>query len=278
MRALLFFLLTAGVCVGAELKFQSHGKLVKTLSQEEIAKLVAPKEMKVYEPHEQKDVVYRGVPFNALLDAVYGSDWKKSEEVLFTCTDGYQPSVPLERFTRFTSALAWERVGSSSFTLINKLHNGETTELGPFYLVWDNIAAPALKADGPEGWPYEIVTVDLITFDEHFPNMAPPRNAIASAKRGFLAFRKHCMACHRINGEGGTKGVELNFPVSVVQYFKEPWLRRWITDAPSMRYETGMTSFKSWADKGWDEALDDLIAYLKVMAGNKRKPVADTKK
>jgi mono/diheme cytochrome c family protein len=264
-------LLPALALAGGELTFKNRGKTVKELSREQLLALVPAREITVYEPHEKREVTYRGVPFNTLLEKVYGDSWKKTEEILFTCVDGYQPSLPLSRFEGFTSYLAFERKGAKEFSLVDKLHSGETVQLGPFYLVWDNMKSDTLKRLGAEGWPYQITTVDLIRFADRFPRMAPPDGSVASVQRGFLAFRAHCMSCHRINGEGGTKGVELNYPTSVTEYFQPDWLKRWVTDAPSMRFGTAMPSFKR-NEPGWSETIDDILAYLKAMAGNKKKP------
>lgn len=254
-----------------ELVFKNHGKVLKQFSLEQMKQIVSARELEVYEPNEKEKTTYRVFPMNALLDSVYGESWKKDDEILFTCSDGYQPSLPIARFLKYSSYLAFERSGSSEFTLINKLHNGGKVDLGPFYLVWDNLTVPALKATGAEGWPYQLVSVDLIQFTERFPKMAPPKNAPATAKRGFLVFRQHCLSCHSVNGDGGAKGVELNYPASITEYWKESWLRQWITNPSSVRYGTLMPAF-DLAKEGGKSDLDDLLAYLKTMAANKRKP------
>src|SRR5262249_20581424 len=159
-------------------------------------------------------------PFDALLTKIYGDKWKAAEEILFTCADGYQPSVPVAKVKDYSAYLAVARKGQPEFTMTNRFQNNQKVELGPFYLVWDNISRPALKDEGASDQPYQVVGVDLIEFKDKFPAMAPilvkgiDANA---AKRGFLAFRKHCITCHTINGQGGNKGPELNYPVSVVE-------------------------------------------------------------
>ncbi len=156
------------------------------------------------------------------------------------------------------------------FTLLNKLQNNELVGLGPFYLVWDNIAHPELKTEGESDWPYQVTTVDLISFSDRFPNMAPPNGSSDEVKSGFLSLRKHCMPCHTINGEGGGKAVELNYPVSVTEYLKEPWLIRWIDNPTSIRYNTTMPALNPNA-KDRETIIRNIIAYLKAMKNNKRK-------
>lgn len=244
--------------------------MVKTLSLEQVEKLIPAKTVMVFEPHELENQEYVGFSINPLFTKVYGEKWKGAEEILFTCSDGYQPSIPSARFKEYAAYLIYGRADKKEFTLVNKLQNNEPVKLGPFYLVWDNLNYPELKAEGGEGWPYQVTTIDLISFSDRFPNMSPPNNSSAAVKSGFLAFRKHCMTCHTINGEGGGKSVELNYPISVTEYFKEPWLMRWIDRPASIRYNTTMPALNPDL-KDRETAIKNIIAYLKVMKDNKRK-------
>lgn len=252
--------------------FKKNGGHIKTLSLAEMKQIIHPTKITVFEAHEEHDQVYTGMKMVPLLDAVYGPTWRETEELLFTCSDGYQPSVPSERFKKNDSYLAYAREGSPAFTLINKLQNSESVDLSPFYLVWDNLKNPALKKEKAEGWPYQVIGVDLIRFADRFPNLAPSKNASAAAKRGFLLFRKHCISCHTINGEGGAKAIELNYPVSVVEYFNERMLKKWIADPTSIRYSTTMPALNSEGGNR-DEMVQDLVHYFRAMAKNKKKPL-----
>ncbi len=248
----------------SELKFLIHGKPVKTLSQTELEKLVPAQELTVWEPHEAKEVKYKGFPANALLDKVYGNEWRKIEDVLFTCTDGYQPSIAVERFLKYDGLFAFERVGTE-FMVTNTLQANEKVTLGPYYLAWNSIKAPELKAQKGEGWPYQVTTVDLVDVADRFPHMTPPAKASAAVKRGFAGFRQHCFSCHAVNGDGGNKSIDLNKPVSVTEYWKEKWLKRWILNPTSLRPGTLMPSF-GVEGKAGEKAVDEIVAYLKAMA------------
>ena len=252
--------------------FKKQGKLIKAFPFEEMKQRVAPTKITVHEPHEDKPVTYSGIKMSSLLDAAYGPTWRDAEELLFTCTDGYQPSIPGERFKKQESFVAFSREGSPTFSLNNRFHNGEVVELGPFYLVWDNLKNTELKQAGGEGWPYQVVGVDLIKFSERFPNLAPPPGASASANTGFLLFRKHCLSCHTLNGEGGSKGVELNYPVSVVEYFDRKMLKRWITDPSTIRFSSAMPAFNHPGPEG-DSQIEAILSYFDAMSKNKKKPV-----
>lgn len=259
---------------GAEtLTFKLRGAPLKTLSIEEMSGLVAPVEISVFEPHEGRLRRYKGFPFSRLLNVVYPDGFFGVDEVLFTCKDGYQPSIPISTFGRYQSYLVYTTADGEPFRVRNKLQGGERVDLGPFYLVWDNLSDQELKSQGATGWPYQVVALDLINFRDRFPNMAPPDSATQSEVRGFIAFRAHCMSCHTINGEGGAKAPELNYPVSVTEYITDEWLYRWISNPESIRFNTTMPAL-SPDIPGRDGMIRDIISYLRLMRDNKRPPAA----
>lgn len=255
-----------------EIIFKNHGRLVKVLSLEQIEKILPAKIVTVFEPHESEKRRYRGFTANALFTAVYGESWKKAEEILFTCADGYQPTIPSLRFEKYPGYLVYSAPDKREFMLRNKLQNNEPVELGPFYLIWDNLKYPELRAEGGSGWPYQVTAIDLIDFSDRFPNMAPPQKSSEEVKNGFLSFRTYCMSCHTINGEGGGKSVELNYPVSVTEYMKESWLVKWIDNPAAVRYNTTMPPLNPDA-RDREGIIRDIITYLKAMKNNKREPM-----
>lgn len=268
--AVLGVLLSSAPALGAEgLKFLRHGQPVKSLSLEEVKALVPLKELTVFEPHEEKDVTYRGFPAKALLDKVYGAGWEKDDEVVMTCSDGFQPSVPSERFSKFDGYLTIERL-DGPFKIRKKEEGEKVAELGPFYLVWDNVKSKELRGENLLYWPYQVVTLDLVDAASRFPHMAPPKGASAAVKRGFSQFRQNCFACHSINGDGGEKAFDLNSPVSVTEYWKEAWLEKWIVHPAGLRPKTAMPDLVAQGKEG-EKIAKDVVAYLKAMAKHKRK-------
>jgi hypothetical protein len=87
------------------LVFKQHGNDFKTISLENLKKLIPPTKVEVVEPQESQKREYIGFPVNQLLTIVYGDQWKHVDDILFTCKDGYQPSIPTENFIRFNSYL-----------------------------------------------------------------------------------------------------------------------------------------------------------------------------
>ncbi|MEZ4451965.1 MAG: hypothetical protein R3B09_21055 [Nannocystaceae bacterium] len=254
------------------ISFQRRGVEVERLSCAAMEAKVAAQPVRVRDPYEGRDVVFEGLPAEALLDAVYGPAWRGEGEVLFTCRDLYRPSVPVRRFLEHRAFLALRRPERAAFTL-DKPQAGEIKAVGlaPVYVVWENLEDAEIAAQGDYGWPYQVITIDLGDFAERFPRMTPDPDAGAEVMAGFQSFRHHCMPCHAINGDGGTLGPELNFPVSVTEYFDEGWLRRWIDDPASVRHRSRMPR-PTLRERDRAAIIDDLIAYLRAMAQKKQAP------
>src|SRR3954447_8690108 len=67
-----------------ELVFKKYGQAPKTFTLSEMKKLASPIDITVYEFQNEKEEPYRAIPIQAVLDHVYGPEWKKAEEILFT--------------------------------------------------------------------------------------------------------------------------------------------------------------------------------------------------
>jgi mono/diheme cytochrome c family protein len=251
--------------------FKRHGNDFRTIPLENIKKLIPPLKVEVLEPHESVKREYVGFPVNQLLTTVYGDSWKDSDDILFTCKDGYQPSIPTENFIRFSSYLVYDRPDNKEFTLINRLQGDEFVRLGPFYLIWDDTKFPEVLKIGAVHWPYQVTTIDVIDFSDRFPRMAPPKDSSHNVKSGFNFFQTYCMSCHSINGEGGKKARELNYPVNVTEYFKEPWLKKLINDPRDISYNSTMPALDP-DTKDRERIIENIISYLKVMKDYKHKP------
>ena len=264
--AVLFFFPILSVA-DSDITFLLHGKLVRKLPLEDLKKEIKPEEITVWEPHETQEVKYRGIPVSPVFDKVYGEGWKKAEEVLFTCSDGFQPTVEVSRFLKIKGYFAIERIGQE-FKVTKKQEANVIADLGPLYLVWSNLANPDLRVVDLLHWPYQVVTADLVDVADRFPHMTPAKSASVSVKRGFQAFRTHCFACHAVNGDGGNKSIDLNRPVNVTEYWKEPWLKRWILNPAQIRPGTAMPQLP-FAGKEGEKMAGDIVAYLKSMNARK---------
>jgi len=256
----------------AALTFNNRGTLTAKLSIEQMAERVKPVELTVLDPYSLSDEIYTGFPLESLFYAIYEQAWRNPEtEVSFRLANGTQTFLPGAKIFRYASYLAFERRGAPAFAVLNERGGGKPMDVGPFYLIWDNFREPNLKDLGTKDWTPNIATVDLINFSDRYPRMVPPAKGPAAAKRGLQAFRKHCILCHTMNGDGPSGASDLNYPTSVTEYFSERWLRKKITDPAGLKFNTTMPPLDK-RDPNYRQILEDLMAYLKTMAKNKKKP------
>jgi len=253
------------------IEFKDKGKIVNTLSLKDIATVAPAVSLKIFEIHEKKEHIYKAYSARALFDKTFGKDWEKAGEIVFISMDGYQASIPVTKFLSHDAYFAFAHDDGSPFTMTNVLQNNEVVQLGPLYLIWDNIKSKILLEDGASDMPYQVKSIELTEFATRFPNLAPPATASAEVQHGFLHFRKYCMACHMINGEGGDKAPELNYPTSVVEYIKPEYLTRWIENPSSIRYNTLMPGLAQEIPNR-AKVTKEIVAYLKAMSTTKRSP------
>jgi len=244
----------------------------RTFTFQEISKLVPAEKVTVIEPHTGEEMTFEGFPVAPLLEKMFKGAPAKFDEILFTCLDGYQPSIPLADLKGRKAWLVFRAEGMSEFKIVNKLQGNKSVALGPYYLIWDNKKDAELMAEGANSWPYQVKALELINFGDHFPRMAPAAHASKNVKDGFVWYRKHCLSCHTLNGEGGAAtNIELNYPLSVTEYFKEGFLKQWIDDPSKVRFDAGMPPFTR-SIKNRAQRIDGIIAYLKHMASRKQAP------
>jgi cytochrome c2 len=252
----------------ARLAFRRYGEPVATRSLAELKKTADAQSVSVFEPYEQREVSFRALRFERVLDALYGKEWHAGDELLFTCRDGYQPIVPVARVVEHAAWLAFARDGAPEFA-IRKRESGrvQKIDLAPFYLIWDT-KDPQVRTEGDYGWPYQVVGVELIRSRERFPNMAPAADAPAPVQQGFAAFRIHCSRCHAVNGDGGTLGPELNRVPAPAGTRDAKWLRDWIDDPSRISPNTRMERLNP-ALPDREAVIASIIAYLHAMSGKR---------
>jgi len=247
--------------------FERRGQPVARWAGAEIGAWVKAVRVRVYEPYEKAEAEFLAYPLVEVLDAVYSPSWRGEDELLFTCLDGYRPSVPVSRVLEHSAWLAVSRPDTGRFTIL-KRESGQdkTVNLGPFYLVWENLHNEKVRQEGDYGWPYQLVGVDLVSSREQFRAMAPPEGASPQVELGFQAFRVHCSRCHPMNGEGGGIGPELNPASGKTRYYDPGWLEAWIRDPDSMRPGTRMPAFNAGLPDR-EKVIQAIIAYMYAMSG-----------
>ena len=263
--ALLFGSLSCA-SLASELQFSSKNGATN-LTQLEILKLPAVT-VSVQDPTRGKRVEYTGIEINAVLTQQFGEMWNQASEIVFTCADGYQPSIPVSVLKQHRAILAYGQPGKPQFETIVR-SNGQIVDPGPYYLVWDTDNDPKLSDEDWISWPWQITTIELLFGGERYPLAVPPTDSGDKVQKGFLAFRQHCIKCHSLNGEGTGVAPELNYPMSVTEYWQPEWLERFILNPQSVRYNSKMTAFYAGlANK--EERVKEIVSYLKIMAQHKK--------
>jgi cytochrome c2 len=269
--------LFTGVGVAAQpaeviLQIKDNNKQIRTFSLSQLKMILPSAVVKVLDPYEQHLEQYRSFAINALFDYLYGDNWQQQEEVLLTCMDGYQSSLPVKYFLQYKGFLAYEKLDSSRFEITNNFLQQPVVELTPFYLIWDNVNQP--HSSQLSQWPYQVMSIEFVTFAERFPQMTPPEGSSDNVKRGFLTFRNFCQDCHSINGDGGNRAMDLNYPINVMEYMDEAKLRIWINNPTDILPDTTMPAFPHHL-KNREQQVSDIIAYLNTMAQYKREPTRE---
>lgn len=262
----LFLALISSLALGEKITFKLGGKEVKSLETTELAQHAVP--TKVFEHLSETEVTYQSVPFQELLQSVYGAHWGESgEELLFTCVDGYQPSIPLSIFKSNKSFLALSKPGEEFKAITTK--DKKSISLGPTYLIWENLKNLEIREKVGSIWPYQVVAVDLIKFKDRFGKMAPHEKASPLAREGFLVFREKCMSCHKMNGEGAPAGIDLNLPVPKIQMYNLKSFKKWIMEPKTLRPETSMPGLMATDPKA-GKHISSLLKYLESMAASSK--------
>jgi hypothetical protein len=218
----------------------------------------------VVEPHQsdpshRTNITYLAVPANQVLDHLFGRRWRSPDsDVVFFAIDEYQFAGGFKQFEKYNAYLAFARADGEPFTIINK--KGAQTELGAYYLIWDNIKAPALINHDGYGWPYQVARVNLRPVSDYNPLL--PANLSEQARNGFVLFKEYCLTCHQIANVGGHK-----WPTDLRQSvcpLTDSELKTLI-DKPGDAFQ-GMPPLNEWVQgKERKQTIDLIVAYLRAM-------------
>jgi mono/diheme cytochrome c family protein len=279
MRHALVRLVFAGLALGAgawlaaparaeetPLRFERDGALVRSLSRGELTAACGVKRVEVADPYYAKRKAYLAIPLACALEQGFGkpiSDYR-GENFFLRARDGYVKPASGARLAEPGGWIAFADAGQPGATGWEPIDRRQV-DPGPFYLVW---SGPEQGDPHRHPWPYQLVAIEIAPFEARYPHTIPAGEPPGSpAWTGFAVFRSECVACHAINGEGGTIGPELNLPLSIVEYRPAEQLQRFIRDPAQFRYSSMP------ANPHLTQAqLDGLIAYFKAMQGRKHDP------
>ena len=164
----------------------------------------------VYEPHEtgipgtdETLVEYLGYPANDVMAFLFGNEWHgEGDTIELKALDGYIARIEVARFLKETAYLVFARADGTPFTVDNLRQNTTDVPLGPYYLVWDNVANPDLIDEGAIHWPYQVHEINRVSLSER---ALVPAGIDASLHEGARLTREYCLQCHKVNGFGGDK-------------------------------------------------------------------------
>lgn len=205
---------------------------------------------------------YAACPLRAVLELGFGTPLASlgGQDVVFRALDGYTRPASPERLADPDGWLAFADAGrDAGFAPLG------TIDPAPFYVVWTG-TGHGDAAGYP--WPYQLDAVEVTDLARRWPHTVPtglPADGPAFA--GFRLFRGECIACHTMNGEGGTVGPELNVPQSIVEYRPIAQIKAYIRDPATFRYSK-MPAHPNLTDAD----LDALVAYFEAMKTRKYDP------
>lgn len=190
--------LSCGLTMAAEIALPPPGAHVLGLTPGAIT-VIEPNESKPYKPVEAS---YLGYPVVPVLDQLLGVGWRNPDAlVAFEARDGYLSIVPSSQLRRYPAYLVYANAQGGDFSFEAPPLNHRVA-YGPWYLVWDNILHPELRADGGTYWAYQITRVGVMDANRLArltPPMLPERY-----QAGAQLTLKYCLSCHQVNGVGGT--------------------------------------------------------------------------
>lgn len=233
-----------------------------------------PSDITVVEPHlsttgRPVQVTYRGWPATVVLDKLLGNEWRQQGiEVEFRALDGYVSRIPSERFLLHKAHLVFARVGHPSFTIDNLAQNEKNVPLGPYYLVWDNVGAPNLIAEGGTYWPYQVA--EVLVSSARKDALTPP-GLPTNVQEHAATVQKYCLSCHQVNGYGGAKWPG-NLANQARRYDRAAFAR-WVIEPGMVKPNTTMPGLPSAIPlaqrKQLANAIFDFLTQVPALAATK---------
>jgi len=251
-----------------ELRFVRPGAPDVVLGADALAAACGAETVAIDDPYYGRRKQFRACPLAAVVQLGFGRPAAAlaAESVVFRARDGYAKPA--------SGAVLAEPGGWLAFADAEHARDGDPgwqpidrkqVDPGPFYLVWSGAAQRDTTA---HPWPYQLASIELTPIEALFPHIVPHGVAPGSpARAGYDLFRVHCIACHAINGEGGTIGPDLNVPRSIVEYRPVDQIKAYIRDPQSFRY-TSMPAHPHLTDA----QLEALLAYFAAMKDRKHDP------
>jgi mono/diheme cytochrome c family protein len=253
---------------GAVLRFERAGALLRSVSRSELTARCGVTRIEIADPYYARAKTFLACPLACVLELGFGKPVSahRGENFFLRARDGYVKPASGERLAEPGGWLAFADAERSSAGQTNwEPIDRRQVDPGPFYLVW---SGPGQNDPHRYPWPYQLAAIEIAPFEVRYPHTIPTGEPKDSpAWTGFAVFRAECVACHAINGEGGTIGPELNLPLSIVEYRPAEQIQRFVRDPAQFRYSSMPAN-----PHLTQEQLDGLIAYFTAMQARKHDP------
>lgn len=235
---------------------QRHDWTLAALKQQ-----LPEQQVTLVDPSYETQKSFRGFDFATLLQKTGFPALQADDTLVLTASDGYAPTVSAAQLSQHQAMLVFAEAGQADFQFALLAQGKAMISPAPFYLVWPK----AGKAAEHFAWPYQLVKIELIRFQDRYQRVIPPKDASAKVQRGFQLFQQNCLKCHSINLQGGVLGPELNAPKNVTEYWQKADLTAFIRNPESYRYQSKMPAFAQFSDAD----IDAVLAYLTEMRQHK---------
>lgn len=269
-------LLAAGVLTGERaaasgrepaLLFRSGEEAPRRVPLAELRERCGERTVELYDPGYGERKRYRACPLAAVLERGFGEGREALAGAHFFlhAADGYVKPAEGETLLAEGGYLAFAEAGAEGEARPFAPLGPRRIDPGPAYVVWTGLS-PGERPERP--WPWQLRAVERAGFEARYPHVLPrgePRGS--AAWRGLALFRRDCIACHSLNGEGGTVGPDLNVPRSIVEYRPESQIRAYVRNPAAFRYGSMPPN-----PQLSESELDDLLAYLRAMRKRKHDP------
>ena len=214
-----------------------------------------------------KSMSYRAVPLAALL---VGLNPPADSVVESIALDGFAAQLPFDILTNTNPAkpIAWLAIEPADMPW--PALPGKDVSAGPFYIVWTGDSVATIRS---EQWPYQLAKLESqLSPVARWPTLDvdPGLPASDPARAGLKLFVTQCLPCHTLNGAGASSfGPDLNQPMNPTEYLTLNGLHALIRDPKSVRSWPGQQMPGFAADQMSDSEIDQIIGYLKHMAGRR---------
>lgn len=175
---------------------------------------------------------YEGFSLRDVMRVGFGDKWANPgyTDIVFTALDGYESVSDISKIKESGGYMVFGDLDKGEWESVG----GREESPGPFYLVW---TGKWQTTENEYPWPWQIASINVFNFRDEYNAVYPEGAEIGSgAYEGYLIFKRRCVRCHSMNGQGGKIGPDLNAPKSIVAYRSPHMIKEFIKNPSEYRY------------------------------------------